>query len=70
MTTAIVAKAGPKGGLQFLTQVKPTISWSGIERQAARFADVRSATRTALRLASRHRAFALPETGAGYLSLI
>jgi hypothetical protein len=65
MTTAVVAKAGPRG-LQFLTQLAPTVGWSATERQATRFADVRSATRTALRLTARHRAFALP-TGAGQL---
>ena len=60
MTIAVVARKGPRG-LQFLTEIAPHIGWSNVERNATRFADVRTATRAAMTLSARHRAFALPQ---------
>ncbi len=65
MTMAVVAKAGPNG-LQYLADhLDPLVGWTAAERQARRFVDLHEATRAALTLSARHRAFALPEAGAG-----
>jgi len=62
MTVAVVARKSPRG-LQYLTEVAPAIRWSQVGELAARFPDVRSATRAALSLAAGNRAFALPTAG-------
>jgi hypothetical protein len=59
MTIAVVARESARG-LQYLIEGAPSIRWSGVEALAARFPDVRSATRAALTLAASSRAFALP----------
>ena len=66
MTVAVVARKNPRG-LQYLTELAPVAKWSRARQLAARFPDVRSATRAAMTLAAPDRAFALP-TG-GVLSL-
>jgi hypothetical protein len=48
--------------MEFLSQLAPE-AWSKAASLAARFPDVRAATKTALGLASRHRAFAMPTAG-------
>jgi hypothetical protein len=60
-TNAIVARATDHG-LAFLTRLAGRTEWTDAETEAEAFASVRDATRAALRLPSRYRAFALPNT--------
>jgi hypothetical protein len=62
MTVAVVAKKSPYG-LHYLAGATPYPRWSMVEQQATRYPDVHSATRAALTISSRHRAFALPTAG-------
>jgi hypothetical protein len=57
---AVVARAGTSG-LQYLTGAGSSVEWSAVARKAARYPDVRAATRAAMSLSSAYRAFALPK---------
>jgi hypothetical protein len=56
---AVVARATDHG-LAFLVAGQGRIDWTTDDRIVQTFADVREATRTAMRLPGRFRAFALP----------
>jgi hypothetical protein len=57
--TAIVARTRANG-LEYLHLQGASIAWSSQMHIAARFPNVREATRAAMRLPSRLRAYALP----------
>ena len=57
--SAIVARTAA-GGMEYLLSQKTGASWSSRLQMATRFASVRDATRVALRLPGRFRAYALP----------
>ncbi|WP_293905505.1 hypothetical protein [Phenylobacterium sp.] len=57
-TSVVVARTKPDG-LEYLTN-DTRVGWTDAEQLAAQFATVREATRAAMRLPSRLRAFALP----------
>ena len=58
-SVAIVARTSV-GGLEYMVSKQRGLEWAGAEREADRFESVREATRAAMRLPSRLRAFALP----------
>ncbi len=60
MTIAVVARNGP-GGLLYLGGTKAEAKWLPSTYFASHYPDVRSATRAALKLPSKYRAFALPQ---------
>jgi hypothetical protein len=60
--SAIVARVRPNG-LEYLVRRHEGFDWALAEEQADRFLTVREATRAALRLPSRFRAFAMPVEG-------
>jgi hypothetical protein len=64
-TRAIVARATDHG-LAFLSSVAGRTTWTEADAGARSFATLREATRVALRLPARYRAFALPDSGAGW----
>ncbi len=59
MASAIVARTKLEG-LEYLVQDHGRLDWAANERDAERFQSLRDATRTAMRLPGRYRAFALP----------
>ena len=66
-SSAIVARVRPNG-LEYLVHRHEGVDWALAEDQADRFQTLREATRAALRLPSRFRAFAMPAEGALRLS--
>ena len=58
-STAIVART-KSDGLEYLVSKGGGFDWAGAERDANVFSDIREATRAALALPSKFRAFALP----------
>jgi hypothetical protein len=59
MKAVLVARAAA-GGLEYLVNRPDGLSWDAGEQSAVRYPNVREATRAAMRLPSRLRAFALP----------
>jgi len=62
--TAIVARTAA-GGIEYLLSQQPGPRWSPRLQIATRYASIREATRVALRLPGRFRAYALPLGPAG-----
>ena len=60
MAIAAVVARTRLNGLEYLVQTTGTTEWAVNAQLAARFETVREATRAAMRLPSRLRAFALP----------
>ena len=58
MATSVVART-KLDGLEYLAEGAKVV-WTDVAHAAARFETVREATRTAMRLPSRFRAFAFP----------
>jgi hypothetical protein len=58
-SAAVVARSKPDG-LEYLVSRGGQFDWAGAERDANVFCDIREATRAALALPSKFRAFALP----------
>ena len=58
-SSVVVARTKPDG-LEYLAQDDARVTWTEASQMAARFQNVREATRAALRLPGRFRAFALP----------
>jgi len=56
---AVVARTSPQG-MEYLVRETGRAEWASIAQRAARFQNLREATRAALRLPSTLRAFALP----------
>jgi hypothetical protein len=56
---AVVARTSPQG-VEYLVRETGRAEWGSIAQQAARFQNLREATRAALRLPSGLRAYALP----------
>ncbi len=59
MATSVVVARTKTDGLEYLAR-GARIEWTDAEQLAAQFQTVREATRAAMRLPSRMRAFALP----------
>lgn len=59
MASAIVARTRLEG-LEYLVHTHGRLDWAALEGDAERFQSLREATRTAMRLPARLRAFALP----------
>ena len=59
MATSIVVARNKANGLEYLAEAG-NAEWTEASQAAARFQTVREATRAAMRLPSRMRAFALP----------
>ena len=59
MASSVVVARTKTDGLEYLTQ-GPRADWTDASERAQRFPNVREATRVALRLPGRLRAFALP----------
>ena len=59
MTSSVVVARSNADGLEYLAQAE-RITWTAAADLAQRFQNVREATRAAMRLPSRLRAFALP----------
>lgn len=57
--TVVVARTNISG-LEYLVQTETQVAWTSAAQAAAQFQNVREATRAAMRLPSRLRAFALP----------
>ena len=57
--TAIVARKS-YDGLEYLARSGGALGWAAAERDADRFATIHEATKVAMRLPSKLRAFALP----------
>jgi hypothetical protein len=62
MASAAVVARTKLHGLEYLTD-SPLDAWSEASHLAVRFSTIREATRAAMRLPSRFRAFALPAPG-------
>lgn len=62
MASSIVVARTNINGLEYLADVAP-VAWTGVSDLAQQFSSVRDATRAAMRLPSRFRAFALPVHG-------
>ena len=62
MATSVVVARTKIDGLEYLVDSAKVI-WTDATHSAARFETVREATRTAMRLPSRFRAFAFPVAG-------
>ena len=60
MTTSVVVARSNINGLEYLAQNDARVTWTDASQMARQFHNVREATRTALRLPGRFRAFALP----------
>lgn len=60
MTTSVVVARSNLNGLEYLAQGDARVAWTQASQLAQRFQTVREATRAAMRLPSRWRAFALP----------
>lgn len=60
-SSVLVARTKPEG-MEYLLQAAP-VAWTDTFDRAQHFTTVRDATRAALRLPSRFRAFALPVHG-------
>ena len=58
-SSAVVARATDRG-LAFLTHSYDRVDWTAVGADADTFSSIREATRAAMRLPSRYRAFALP----------
>jgi hypothetical protein len=58
MASAVVVARTKLDGLEYLADARE--GWTGASHEAVRFQNVREATRAAMRLPSRFRAFALP----------
>jgi hypothetical protein len=56
---AVVARTSPQG-MEYLVRETGRTEWASVAQQAARFQNLREATRAALRLPSGLRAYALP----------
>ena len=56
---AVVARTSPQG-MEYLVRENGRAEWAPVAQSAARFQNLREATRAALRLPSSLRAFALP----------
>ena len=59
MTASVVVARTNADGLEYLAEQTP-LAWTKAERMATKFLSVREATRAAMRLPSRFRAYALP----------
>ncbi len=59
MATAVVVARTKSDGLEYLAEGSK-VEWTDASQAAVRFQTVREATRAAMRLPSRMRAFALP----------
>jgi hypothetical protein len=59
MATSIVVARSKLDGLEYLAE-GGKVEWTDLSQAAVRFQNVREATRAAMRLPSRMRAFALP----------
>lgn len=59
MATSVVVARTKLDGLEYLAD-DPKVIWTDASQSAVRFQNVREATRAAMRLPSRMRAFALP----------
>lgn len=62
MASTIAARTRLEG-LEYLVHHHGRLDWAAAERDAERFTSLRDATRTAMRLPGRLRAFALPVSG-------
>ena len=62
-SSVVVARTKPDG-LEYLADSTARVTWTEASDLAVRFQTVRDATRAALRLPGRFRAFALPVHGA------
>jgi hypothetical protein len=60
---AIVARQS-LSGMQYLAHVGEGLVWAAVEHDADRFRNIHEATRAAMRLPSKLRAFALPDVSA------
>ena len=60
-SSAIVARTNAKG-LEYLVHIQEEFAWAPAERDASLFENLRDATRAAMRLPARFRAFALPSS--------
>lgn len=60
MASSVVVARSNLNGLEYLAQGETRVTWTEASQMAQRFETVRDATRTAMRLPSRWRAFALP----------
>jgi len=61
MATSVVVARTKSDGLEYLAEAGRVV-WTDAEQLAMQFVTVREATRAAMRLPSRMRAFALPVT--------
>lgn len=61
MLSSVVVARTKSNGLEYLTGAGP-VEWTDASDRAQQFQTVRDATRAAMRLPSRFRAFALPVT--------
>lgn len=59
MASSVVVARTKTDGLEYLAQAAP-VAWTEASSSAQQFTNVREATRAAMRLPSRMRAFALP----------
>ena len=59
MATSVVVARSKPDGLEYLAEGAKVV-WTDATQAAAQFANVREATRAAMRLPSRFRAFAFP----------
>jgi len=59
MATSVVVARSKTNGLEYLAEGRRVV-WTDVEKAAAQFQTVREATRAAMRLPSRFRAFAFP----------
>jgi len=61
MVSSVVVARTKSDGLEYLAEAAP-VAWTDASDSAQHFQNVRDATRAAMRLPSRFRAFALPVT--------
>jgi len=61
MVSSVVVARTKSDGLEYLAEAAP-VAWTAASESAQQFQSVRDATRAAMRLPSRFRAFALPVT--------
>lgn len=59
MVSSVVVARSKTDGLEYLAEAAPVV-WTEASNLAQQFTNVREATRAAMRLPSRFRAFALP----------
>lgn len=60
MASSVVVARTNADGLEYLAQDDARVAWTDVSDMAQHFQTVRDATRAAMRLPSRFRAFALP----------